>query len=199
MSYTSSFLAIDVETTGFGRNARVLEIAAVAFENGLPVREYSQLLCPEGVDWNDSRVQEALLVNHLTYADLEGKPTFAQILPDLMVALAHPVWVAHNFSFDFLQVQQEFARAGRSLEAPPLTICTRRLAAYLSHEIKGNKLHEVAARYGVAQEGAHRAAVDARVCGYILYSMQKQGVLPADDAGIRELSRSADHSWRLRR
>jgi DNA polymerase III subunit epsilon len=199
MSWTSSWVAIDTETTGFGPTARILEVAAVTFENGMPVHEFSQLLCPEGVDWNDSRVQEALSVNHLTRAELEGKPTFAQILPDLMVELAHSVWVAHNFSFDFEQVQQEFARAGRSLEAPPLTICTCRLAAYLSPAVKGNKLYQVAARYGVPQESAHRAAVDARVCGYLLDRMNKQSRLPADDVGMKDLVVRADMAWKGRR
>jgi DNA polymerase III subunit epsilon len=199
VSWASSYVAIDCETTGFGPNARILEIAAVTFENGAPVREYSQLLYPENVDWESEGVRGALEVNHITRAELEGKPRFADILPDLMMELAHHVWVAHNFSFDFEQTQNEFRRAGHDLEPPPLTICTCRLAAYLSPMVKGNKLYQVAARYGVPQESAHRAAVDARVCGFLLDRMNKQGKLPADDMAMKDLVMRANNAWKGRR
>lgn len=199
MSWHSSFVAIDTETTGFGPKARILEIAAITFEDGQPVHEYSQLLCPRDVNWNDEKVKEALSVNHLTLDQLLGKPTFEDILPDLALELAHSVWVAHNFDFDFVQVQQEFARAGRPLETPALPICTCRLAAYLSPMVQGNKLYQVAARYGVPQESAHRAAVDARVCGHLLDRMKKQGRLPDDEAAMKELVLRADRAWKGRR
>jgi DNA polymerase III epsilon subunit family exonuclease len=199
MSWASSYVVIDTETTGFGPNARILEIAAVTFENGVPVHEYSQLLCPKDVNWNDEGVQKALEVNHITHDQLLGKPVFEDILPDLALELSHTVWVAHNLSFDFEQVQQEFARAGRLLEPPQLAICTCRLAAYLSPTVKGNKLAQCAARYNVNQEDAHRAAVDARVCGHILLAMRQQGRLPEDDAAMLELVTRADRAWKGRR
>lgn len=196
MSWHDSWVAFDVETTGFGSTARVLELAAITFENGVPVHEYSQLFCPEGVDWESEGVRGALEVNHIRREDLVGKPQFKDVLPDVMVELAHAVWVSHNMPFDFAQVRQEFERAGHPLAPPPLTICTCRLAAYLSPMVKGNKLYQVAARYGVAQESAHRAAVDARVCGHLLDRMNKQGKLPPDDAAMKDLVGRAERAWR---
>jgi DNA polymerase-3 subunit epsilon len=196
MSWYDSWVAFDVETTGFGTSARVLELACVTFENGLPVHEYSQLFNPEGVDWDSEGVRGALEVNRIRREDLVGKPRFQDVLPDIMVEFAHVVWVSHNMPFDFTQVQQEFARAGHPLDPPPLRVCTCRLAAYLSPMVKGNKLYQCAARYGVPQESAHRAAVDARVCGFILDRMNKQCKLPADDMGMRDLVGRAERAWR---
>jgi DNA polymerase III epsilon subunit-like protein len=94
---------------------------------------------------------------------------------------------------------QEWARLGITLEPPQLAICTCRLAAYLSPTVKGNKLAQCAARYNVNQEDAHRAAVDARVCGHILLAMRQQGRLPEDDAAMLELVTRADRAWKGRR
>jgi DNA polymerase III epsilon subunit-like protein len=192
--WSSSFVAIDTETSGFGPDARILEVAVVVFENGLPVHSFSRLICPPDLDWEKSA--EALSVNNLTKEALVGKPTFEETLPDLMVELAHPVWVAHNMPFDFQMLAQEWARLGRTLEPPPLLLCTCRLAAFLSPMAQGNKLHQVAARYGVVQDGAHRAVVDAEVCGGIATSMVKQGKLPTDNDTMRMMMRQADVAWK---
>jgi DNA polymerase III epsilon subunit-like protein len=199
MSWQRSWVAIDTETTGFGAKARILEVAAVTFENGIPVHEFSSLLCPSDVDWSNDRVKEALAVNKLTLDDLKGKPTFGEIIWDLMTELAHPVWVAHNFEFDCVQIQQEFVRAGREFVPPQLGICTCRLAAHLEPQAQGNKLYQVASRYGVLQESAHRAVVDAKVCGNLLDRMQKQGKLPVDDVAMKALVVQADQAWKSKR
>jgi DNA polymerase III subunit epsilon len=199
VNWASSYVAIDTETTGFGAKARILEVAAVTFENGLPVHEFSSLCCPQDVDWTNPKVQEALAVNKLTLDDLKGKPTFGEIIWDLMTELAHPVWVAHNYDFDFVQIQQEFARAGRAFVPPQLGICTCRLAAHLEPQAQGNKLYQVAARYGVLQESAHRAVVDAKVCGSLLDRMQKQGRLPTDDEAMKALVVQADQGWKSKK
>jgi DNA polymerase III subunit epsilon len=196
LAQISSYVAIDTETTGFGPQARILEVAAVTFENGVPVHEFSSLCCPQDVDWAHPRVQEALSINKITFEDLQGKPTFGDIIADLMVELAHAVWVAHNYDFDSTQIQQEFVRAGREFIPPELGLCTCRLAAFVSPMAQGNKLYQVAARYGVLQESAHRAVVDAKVCGGLLDRMMKQGKLPADDTEMRSMMAQADNAWK---
>jgi DNA polymerase-3 subunit epsilon len=185
------FAAFDTETTGLDAHARILEIAVVTFEGGVPVREWSQLLCPEDVDWNDERVQGALAVNKIDPKDLKGHPTFEQVLPDLLLELSHSIWVAHNAAFDIRMLNQELTRAKRPALEPPLVVCTKNLAAHLSPDTKGNKLYEVAARYNVPQDAAHRAAVDATTCGLILAAMLRAGRVPREDSGLREMCKTA--------
>lgn len=194
----NSWVAIDTETTGLDSRARVVEVAVVAFENGQPVHEWSQLLCPENVDWNDANVMKALEVNRIRRADLQGKPTFEQVLPDLLLELSQDVWVAHNAEFDLRMLNQEMQRLGRPALKPNMLVCTRNLAARLESGARGNKLAEVAQRYSVRFEDAHRAAVDARTCGRILGEMVRRGQLPSDGRAMAEFCQLAEKSWRTR-
>lgn len=157
------------------------------------------MLCPENVNWNDSQVQEALAVNHIKTADLRGKPTFKDILPDLLLELGHNVWVAHNAGFDVRMINQELQRLQQPVLSPPLLLCTRDLALQLGGPPKGNKLGDVAARFNVKQDGAHRAAADAITCGRILAAMIQTGKLPADDAAMTALVRKTGASGRIYR
>jgi DNA polymerase III epsilon subunit-like protein len=197
VSWKNSYISLDTETSGVGTSARILEVAVVVFENGAPVHTYSQLFCPD-IDYTEPKVAEALSVNKLRYDDLHGKPTFEQALPDLLVELAHPVWVAHNMDFDFRMLRQEFERLGRPLEPPPLRVCTMSLSSYLNPSVKGHKLGDVAGRCGVQQDGAHRAAVDATVCGHILTVFDKNAHFPEDLATMAEICKKADVQWKAR-
>jgi DNA polymerase-3 subunit alpha (Gram-positive type) len=195
MSWQTSYVALDLESSGFGHHARILEIAAVTFEHGAIVKSYSQLVCPKDILWDDEHVQKAMAVSGLTREMLEGQPTFEQILPDLVVELAHPVWVAHNLDFDYSRIREEFERLGRTLAPPPMLICTMKLARKLNATADGNKLAEVASRYNVPQDEHHRALADATTCGHILAEMIRSGALPESEAAMEALGQRAHNSW----
>jgi DNA polymerase-3 subunit epsilon len=197
--WTDSWIAFDCETTGLDERARIVEIAVVRFERGVPVREWTELVCPPDVDWDHIDVRRALEVNKLSPDTLRGRPTFEALLPALAAELSHDVWVAHNAEFDVKMVNQELARLGRPAVAPKLLVCTRNLGSHLNDGPTGNRLFEVAERYGVSQSDAHRAAVDARTSGLILAAMMQAGKLPADDAGLAELGQAAADGWKAKR
>jgi DNA polymerase-3 subunit epsilon len=199
MSWRDSFVALDTETTGFGPKARIIEVAAVVFENRVPVREWSSLLLPEDVDWGSEKVAQALSVNKLTREQLQGKPTFAQVLPDLLVELSHDVLVAHNAEFDLAMLNQELQRLNRPVLSPQLLVCTRDLAFRFNWTNDGNKLDQAASRYGIAFEDAHRAAVDARTCGAILGAILEKHPLPTEVGPMAELCRAANAAWKAKR
>jgi DNA polymerase-3 subunit epsilon len=199
VSWFDEFVAWDTETTGFGADARILEIGAVVFANGEPVHEWSQLLCPEGVDWESKHVQEALAVNGIKREELAGKPRFNQILPDLLLEFEFATWVAHNSEFDERMLRQELVRAGvvPGVLGPKMPVCTKQLSSYLTND-KGHRLQDVAPRYGVPYADAHRAVADARMCGQVLCAMYKSGKLPSDPAEMVEFTRRADVSAKSR-
>lgn len=176
------FVALDVETTGFGPSAHVIEVGVVTFEKGEVVRSWSSLLHPAGVDWDSSKVQEALAINHIKREDLKGQPTFEEIFADLLLELSCPVWVAHNVDFDLGMLRQERARMNGldapALLTPRLALCTMLLSREIHSREKGHKLGETAARWGVVQDGEHRAASDAITCGRILHAMRTRKALP---------------------
>jgi DNA polymerase-3 subunit epsilon len=197
--WSDSWTSFDTETTGVTDRARIVEVAVVAFEKGKPVHEYTALLCPEDVDWNDRHVQEALAVNKIDVRGLQGKPRFQDIVADLLVELSSNVLVAHNAAFDIRMINQELSRLGKPALMTPRVVCTMCLAAHLSPSARSNKLIDVAARYDIMPNDAHRAAVDAETCGLILAAMLQRGQLPSEDDAIASLTKTAEQSWRSRR
>lgn len=204
MTWAENFVAWDTETTGFGPTARILEIAAVRFVGGEVVDEWSALFFPEGVDWQSEKVQGALKVNHLTYAELreKGRP-FADVLPEMRERFrASPVWVAHNASFDEDMLGNELRRiwpkGGADFPRPELSVCTMRLAKYLTPDEPAHKLANVAQRFRVEQVDAHRATVDAEVCGKALVQMYMESLVPHHTEEFRAVLDKAEAAYRTK-
>lgn len=198
--WTDGWAAFDSETTGLGSDARIVELAVVTFDRGSDgvlraVREWSQMLCPGDIDWESKDVKKALEVNRLTRAELVDKPLFSDVLADFLVELSHPVWVAHNADFDVRMVNQELQRLRRPDLSPQLLVCTKNLAAHMRLSAR-NRLSDVAGYFKVQQEDAHRATVDAAVCGKVLAAMLAAGKLPAEDLAMHQLCAQASASWR---
>jgi len=193
MSWFDRFVTFDTETTGFGGDARIIEISCVSFENGEVVDEWSSLLCPHGVDWESEGVKEALSVNKITREALEGQPSFQEIFHRLYLHFSSAeVWSAHNAEFDLRMLHQEFRRY-KEMDfpiQPRFCFDTLRLSRAIHPGEKGHKLSDVAARWGVTMENAHRASSDAVTCGRILLSMAR-GHLPEDAVQINELQKAA--------
>ena len=194
-----SFVAIDTETTGLGKDARIVEIGVVTFEDGKVAEEWSRLLRPEGVNWDDPNVKKAMEVNGIPLEELADKPTFSDVVGELLLQLSLDVWVAHNYEFDARMLRQEFTRTKYPPVEPLIGVCTKNLGAYLAPSAQHNKLADVASRYNVVQPGAHRAVVDARVCGEVLLAMLQKKQLPEDDTEFSSFCKQADASWSKRR
>ena len=197
MGYFSEYVAWDTETSGLGPDARILEIGIVTFNHGEVVHEWSQLFCPQNVDWAHPSVQKALEVNGIKREDLEGQPTFESKLSEMLLEFSTDVWVAHNAAFDARMLTQEFDRLHRPHAAPPMLVCTMLAAAYTSNE-RRNKLQDVATRFHVKQEDAHRAVVDATVCGRVFWEMLRQKIVPDSEEGMHEFMLKAEKSWKSR-
>lgn len=197
----NQWCSFDTETTGFGPNARIIEIAIVHFEGERVLREWSTFLNPEGVDYTDSRVMQALDVNHIKPEDLVGAPRWQDIAPQVLGAFAEAdVWVAHNAKFDRQMIDQEFARfpSIEKLQTPLVTLCTQNLSAKIVPHAIGNKLFEVADRWGVTPGGAHRAVVDAITCGKVLASMVEKNTLPYGLEELIAFNEAAAKAWASR-
>lgn len=166
------FIAFDTETTGFGKNARILELAILTYENGVCTDRWSTLFNPPDVDWNNPDVQKALSINKITREDLEGCPTFHDYL-DVITNLLNSTnnWCAHNLPFDVRMLQQEFEREGCLFGYQYRSMDTMILDVIHNPCTKGRKLFEVADRWGVVLDDAHTAEADTQCCGDIFVKM----------------------------
>ena len=96
---------IDVETTGFGRTDRLVEIAIVSLDSttGRIVDEYDTLLNPER-DVGPTGVH-GIAASHVALA-----PTFCEVSGAIARRVDSAILVGHNLSFDTRLLGQEFDR-----------------------------------------------------------------------------------------
>jgi DNA polymerase-3 subunit epsilon len=156
VGYPEGYAVVDVETTGLGRDDRIVSAAVYRLDARGDVQDhwYSPV--------NPQRDPGPVWIHGLTGAMLAGAPLFGDIAAELADRLAGRVLVAHNAVFDWSMLAREFARAG---SAAPVDhrLCTIVLAKELGLPLANYKLESLAAHYGVVQRRAHHALDDARV------------------------------------
>lgn len=163
-----SFVAVDVETTGFlAGTDRVIEIAWVRFDRGRESERFSSLL---RVD-----VDVPAAVRRITGIHpgmLADRPLFGEVARGLLEALASADFaVAYNARFDRSFLAAELQRLDCVLPDVPWVdplAFVRDLEATRGSERLPKGLADVAGRFGVPLPGAHRAENDARATGELL-------------------------------
>jgi DNA polymerase-3 subunit epsilon len=194
--WSDSFVAFDTETTGVNGFARILELGIVYFEHGKPVDRWSTFFNPPDLDWLHPDVKEALAVNQITKEMCAGAPSFKEALPEILSRLEESVHVAHNLAFDRRMIQQEFGRIGFEWGfVPQFEICTMCTSHRIHPTERTHKLEATAERWGVKQEDAHRAEVDALTAGLIFAGMVQGGHLPIQEDDVVSFQKEAAAAW----
>ena len=157
------FATIDFETSGLApsRGARALEIAVVHSDaDGVVTGRWDTLIAGDGsVGRSD--------IHRISRSALAGAPDFADIAPELLHLLSGRVIVAHNAGFDLRFLEAELDRAGYRFRAPPVSLCTQRLARNYLPGMR-RSLARLCDVFGIELEGAHRASVDALATAQLL-------------------------------
>ena len=164
-------VAVDVETTGLSasRGGRVIEVGAVAFDDGGISGEFHSLVDPA------ARITSgALNVHGITSDMLAGKPKPEDVLPGFHRFLKNRALIAHNASFDVAFLRHEFSRLGLGFNNPyhcTLALCRRRFPNLRDHKLETVYRH----LFGALPEGAalHRALDDARMVARVWMEMVK--------------------------
>lgn len=114
MSQQQRIVAIDCETTGFGKHDRIVEFAAVEvdIDTGQVVDEIDTLINPE-------RDVGPVDVHGVTASMVSAAPTFEEAAGALGRRLQGAVLVAHNLAFDARLLGQEFQRLGTAQAQRP--------------------------------------------------------------------------------
>lgn len=161
----SSFIAFDVETTGLNFDDRVIEVAAVLFENGVPTKYYSSLVNP-GISISESATE----VNHITDEMLIEAPLPKDVYPSLLDFFGDKILVAYNAAFDmsFLKRELKILNLGFCCEYYDVYEFVKR---YYRANISNRKLVTVAESMGIGIEHAHRSYYDAEACGKVLINI----------------------------
>ena len=159
-----AFAVVDVETTGMraGGSDRITEIAVVVVHGGRREVVVDSLVNP------GRPIPPAICaITNITNAMVRDAPTFAEVVDQVMAALAGRVFVAHNARFDWGFVSAELRRTKAiALDGPQL--CTVRLARRLVKNVRSCGLDNLTQHFGFENAARHRAVGDALVTADLL-------------------------------
>ena len=149
------YAIIDIETTGqSAKNGKITEVA-IFIHNGYEVTDsFSSLINPE--------CYIPGFITNLTGIDNEmvrTAPKFYEVARRIVEITESKVFVAHNVSFDYRFIQEEFKRLGYDYQRE--TMCTVRMGRKFLPGHKSYSLGRICDELGITIEGRHRAAGDA--------------------------------------
>ena len=155
-------ILFDTETTGLEPHLghRVIEVAALELMNDLPTgRHFHALVDPERHIPDD-----ATRIHGFTLADLAGKPSFAEIVDDLLEFFGEAKLIAHNAPFDFAFLDAEFVRLGLPTLSASRMIDTLAMAKVRFPGMP-NSLDALCRRFAIdlSARTTHNALLDCRL------------------------------------
>lgn len=159
------FVVVDTETTGLSvkNGGRVIEVGAVAVENGQITAELATLICT-----NTPISYAAWRVHGISQQMLAGKPTPDEVWPWFVRFVGASPLVAHNAAFDKSFVQHELSLLG--VPVSNHWHCTVQLARRKLPRLPNHRLETVyKGLLGSLPEEVqrHRALDDARMAARI--------------------------------
>jgi len=165
----SSFTAFDFETTGLDPlQDKIIEIAAIRFENGVTSERFVRLI-------NPGRNIPKLIteITGITNAMVLDAPNEDVIVDDFLNFLGNSPLVAHNIKFDKSFLNQLCKRHHKT-EIDCIEYDTLQLARSLLFDQPVFNLSALADYYGFSNEGAHRAENDTKITGKIFLELVEE-------------------------
>lgn len=163
----NKFFAIDIETTGLDKNKdSIIEIGAVMFELGKPVKVSNSLINPM-----KEIPEEATQIHHINNDMVKDAPGEKEVLEHLIVFLNDAIkkqtfLCAHNADFDISFLEAAFRR--NNIDIDLYYVDTLAIAKENIKGLSNYKLNTLANLFNIINKEEHRASSDAEVCGNIL-------------------------------
>lgn len=153
------YVAFDTETTGLEPGSRLVELAAIQFDESGVGAAFEELVNP-----GMPMPEDTAALNGISAEMLAGARTAKDVLNDFIAWLPpNAVFIAHWARFDTGILSWETDRCGITLPSYPV-ICTCELAKEL-RKTPNNKLSTLVEHYRIQRIGnAHRAMSDADAC-----------------------------------
>lgn len=162
------YVAIDIETTGLGRSARIIELGAVRMRHGRKVASFSQLVNPQ-----IPIPAKVTQITGITDRGVKGKPTIDKALPKFYAFCGHDTWIGHNIRrFDLPVIAREAQRVGAGM--PDVSFYdTLEISQTLLPQLDRHRLLDLIRYFGIAKTERHRAADDAAQTAQIFECLKR--------------------------
>lgn len=149
------FVIIDIETTGQSyKFGKITEIALYQHNGQEITNSFSTLINPE--------MDIPYFITQLTGIDndmVKNAPKFYEVAKTLVEMTQGRTFVAHNASFDYKFIQEEFNKLGFNYNRK--TMCTVKLSRKLLPGHPSYSLGKICSDLEIEINGRHRAAGDA--------------------------------------
>ena len=149
------YAIIDIETTGQASSTGKITEIAIFIHNGFVItNSFSTLINPE--------CYIPGFITNLTGIDNEmvrNAPRFFEVARQIVEITQEKIFVAHNVSFDYRFIQEEFKRLGYDYQRK--TMCTVRMGRKFIPGHKSYSLGKLCDELEISIHGRHRAAGDA--------------------------------------
>jgi len=149
------YAVLDIETTGGNYNEEgITEVAIHLFDGHDVIDSFISLVNPE------KEIQPFVVqLTGINNKMLRNAPKFYEIAKRIVEITEGSVLVAHNASFDYRVLKNEFNRLGYDFEVP--TLCTVELSKKLIPEQETYSLGKLCRAIGIPVSDRHRANGDA--------------------------------------
>lgn len=164
--YAGNLGFLDLETTGFDRNARIIEIGSIIINfDGFDVNFYTfESLINPGFNVSPKITE----ITNITNEELEksrGDEVYNEFIPWLNQYSPNKL-IAHNAKFDKSKLENNLIRVGYNNFNIPFE-CTMELSRKNIKNIKSDKLESLCEYFNFQNKQAHRALADTEACAYI--------------------------------
>jgi DNA polymerase III subunit epsilon len=149
------YAIVDIETTGGSHKCeKITEIAIFVHDGEKVIREFSTLVNPE-----KSIPYFITNLTGITNEMVAHAPKFYEIAREVVEITENCIFVAHNVSFDYHFVREEFLNLGYDFQRE--TLCTVKLSRKFIPGKRSYSLGNICQELGIDINGRHRAAGDA--------------------------------------
>ena len=165
----NTFIAVDLETTGLRPEKDfIIEIGAMKYENGMPVKRFSSLVKPPVSISN--RIYEITGIDDAMVADA---PDITIVMQQFLAFVGEEqVLLGHNLRFDYSFLKASAKRQGISFQKKGLD--TLLIARKMLNQLPQKKLANLSEHYGVINPRAHRAFEDADTTAKVYLCMYEE-------------------------
>jgi DNA polymerase-3 subunit epsilon len=148
------FAIIDVETTGGNAHfEKITEIAIVLHDGDRVMDTFSTLINPErSIPWSITQL------TGITDEMVAQAPKFYEIAKKIVEMTENAIFVAHNVSFDYAFVKEEFNRLGYDFNRKKL--CTVQMSRKTFPGLPSYSLSNLKKHFGIHANRSHRALDD---------------------------------------
>jgi DNA polymerase-3 subunit epsilon len=192
----AAWTIVDLETTGVGASARIVEIGAVRLEGGEQVATLSRLVDP-GIPM-PPRISQ---LTGIRDRDLVGAGPLRPALTELLALARGSVFVAHNASFDVGMLDRALTRLDGTRMGMRVLDTVGLARRLLAGRLARFDLASVSERFDVTVRPCHRALPDALATAEVLLALiglaQERGAESAED--VMALALAAPRRARERR